>query len=128
MVLLCHRDERALAYEFGADPVELVVCAPRGARQAEASGVPVGAEDVSGDHLDRHVIDRHSGGPLDGPDILRPQAAEQELADLPRQIGDPPICVNDVDVGLRSASKRAARGDSGDPPDEPQRVKASSVL
>lgn len=26
LVLLCHRDERALAYEFGADPVDAVIC------------------------------------------------------------------------------------------------------
>lgn len=26
LVLLCHRDERALAYEFGADPIDVVVC------------------------------------------------------------------------------------------------------
>ncbi len=26
LILLCHRDERALAYEFGADPVDVVVC------------------------------------------------------------------------------------------------------
>jgi imidazolonepropionase len=29
LVLLCHRDERALAYEFGANPVEMVICAGR---------------------------------------------------------------------------------------------------
>jgi imidazolonepropionase len=26
LILLCHRDERALAYEFGADPIDAVVC------------------------------------------------------------------------------------------------------
>lgn len=26
LILLCHRDERALAYEFGADPIDAVIC------------------------------------------------------------------------------------------------------
>lgn len=29
LILLCHRDERALAYEFGGDPVDAVVCGGR---------------------------------------------------------------------------------------------------
>ncbi|MEZ6235421.1 MAG: imidazolonepropionase [Phycisphaerales bacterium] len=33
LILLCHRDERALAYEFGEDPVDMVVCDGRIVRE-----------------------------------------------------------------------------------------------